>query len=67
MGGIDGHYDWLDALQDGAHESHEEALGWLEENFDPARFDLDLANKRPKSTFRLAPRKKPNKLTKKND
>jgi hypothetical protein len=45
MGGIWGYYGWVEALRNPAHEMHEEAMDWLGEDFDLARFDLDQANR----------------------
>lgn len=69
MGGIGGYYVWLEALRDDTHEMHEQAVEWLGEDFDPARFDLDLANKRLRSAFKPAPKKpkKPRKPRKKKE
>jgi hypothetical protein len=64
MGGIPGYYDWLDALRDPAHEMHEQAIEWLGQDFDPARFDLDAANRRLAQAFKPAP-KRPRKPRKK--
>jgi hypothetical protein len=63
MGGIDGYYHWLDALRDADHELHEEAADILGEDFDPAHFDLGLANRRLAHAFKPAPkrRRKPKK------
>jgi hypothetical protein len=36
----------LEALADPDHPEHEEYSDWLEEDFDPERFDLEAVNKR---------------------
>jgi hypothetical protein len=61
MGGMGGYYHWVDVLRDAEHESHEEAVDILGEDFDVARFDLDLANTRLAQAFAPAPkpRRKP--------
>jgi len=64
MGGIGGYYYWLSALADENHESHQEALDWFDKDFDPAKFDLDQANRRLKFAFKPIP-KKPKKPRKK--
>lgn len=51
VGGIWGYYDWVRALREANHESHEEAAEVLGDDFDPARFDLDLANRRLAQAF----------------
>ncbi|CAA9411425.1 MAG: hypothetical protein AVDCRST_MAG64-2342 [uncultured Phycisphaerae bacterium] len=58
MGGIGGFYHWLDALRDAEHESHEEAVEILGDDFDPARFDLDLANRRLAQAFTPVPKRR---------
>jgi hypothetical protein len=64
MGGIDGYYDWLDALRDSSRERHEDAVEWLGEEFDPAHFDLEEVNKRLSAAFTPAPKRprKPRKM-----
>lgn len=57
MGGIGGYYQWLDALRDETDEMHPEAVGWLGEDFDPARFDLSIANRRLAAAFKPSPKK----------
>ncbi len=52
-GGIGGFYDFLEAIQNPAHEQHEELLDWIGGGFDPEWFSLDEVNRRmPK--FRAA-------------
>jgi hypothetical protein len=58
MGGIYGYHEWLAALLNPRHEMHQEAAGWLGADFDPARFDLESANKRLAAAFRPPPKKK---------
>jgi hypothetical protein len=52
MGGIWGYYDYIAALHDESHEMHADAFYHLDENFDPALFDLALANKRLAAAFK---------------
>lgn len=63
LGGIFGYYSWLEALENPKHEMHEEAVDWLGDDFDPARFDLNQAKKRLAAAFKPAP-KKPRKRRK---
>jgi hypothetical protein len=65
MGGIYGYYDTLDALRDPAHERHAEAIRSLGKGFDPAHFDLALANRRLATAFKPVP-KRPRKSRKKD-
>ena len=58
MGGIYGYYNYLEALKNPNHEMHEDAVGWLGKDFDPARFDLNEANQRLSAAFRPAPQKR---------
>lgn len=58
MGGIHGYSQWLEALADKTDDMHEQAVDWLGEDFDPAHFDLDAANKRLKGVFEPAPAKR---------
>jgi len=64
MGGIFGYYQLLESLRDETNEMHVEAARWLGKDFDPARFDLDLANDRLKAAFKQVP-KRPRKPRKK--
>jgi len=64
MGGIYGYYQWLKSLRDETNEMHVGAARWLGIDFDPARFDLDLANDRLKAAFKQVP-KRPRKPRKK--
>jgi hypothetical protein len=66
MGGIPGYSMWLEALKDPAHEMHDEAVQWLGQDFDPARFDLEAANRRLAHAFKPAP-KRPRKRRKRTD
>jgi hypothetical protein len=68
MGGIFGYYEFLDALRNPAHESHEDAVEWFGKDFDPARFDLAKANRRLAKTFKPIPTRprKPRKPRKKS-
>jgi hypothetical protein len=43
-GGPWGYADFLAAIQDPAHEGHEEMLEWAGGEFDPEEFDLDAVN-----------------------
>lgn len=52
LGGVWGYYEWLEALSEPAHERHEEAIEWLGQDFDPARFELDRANQRLAEAFK---------------
>lgn len=40
-GGVWGYAELLEAIKDPSHESHEELLEWLGENFDPEHFDAN--------------------------
>lgn len=64
MGGIAGYYEWVYAVRDPEHAMHEEAIESLGEQFDPARFDLDEANRRLAAAFKPVP-KRPRKPRKK--
>jgi hypothetical protein len=44
-GGPWGYADFLDAIQDPAHESHEELLEWIGGEFDPEAFNAEVVNK----------------------
>jgi hypothetical protein len=63
MGGIGGYYEWIEALRDPTNEMHEEAVEWLDEDFDPTHFDLERANRRLAAAFKPAPKppRKPRK------
>jgi hypothetical protein len=43
-GGPGGYAGMLEILQDKSHPEHEERVGWLGDDFDPERFDLDETN-----------------------
>ena len=45
-GGVWGYTDLLAAMADPEHPEHEEMVEWLDEDFDPAAFDLAAANAR---------------------
>lgn len=47
-GGPPGYCDLLEALDDPAHEGHEDAAAWLGEEFDPECFDLEKVNRQLK-------------------
>ena len=45
VGGLPGYLELLHAVRDPAHGRHREMLEWLgSERFDPAAFDLTIAN-----------------------
>ncbi len=44
-GGVWGYGDFLKAIQNLEHESHEEMLEWVGGEFDPEAFDIDAVNK----------------------
>ena len=44
-GGIYGYFELLDILKNPKHPEYDERLEWLGENFDPAEFDMETANK----------------------
>jgi len=56
-GGIPGFYSILDALRDPNAEMHDEAVNWLGQDFDPAQFDLESANRRLAATFKPVPKR----------
>lgn len=58
-GGIGGYYAYLEALFEPDHEMHERAVEWLGKDFDPSRFDLDLANRRLAAAFKSVPKPPP--------
>ena len=43
-GGIYGYMEFLEAIRDPSHESHEELLDWIGGDFDPEAFDVNLVN-----------------------
>lgn len=65
VGGLHGFYLLIAGLADETHDWHEDAMNRLGKDFDPARFDLELANQRLKEAFKPAP-KKPRKPRKKS-
>lgn len=44
VGGIPGFYEFIDAMSDANHPSHEDMIEWWGEPFDPEAFDLDAIN-----------------------
>ena len=46
VGGAPGYADFLAAISDPAHEEHDHFLKWCGGSFDPAAFDIVLANQR---------------------
>ncbi len=46
VGGVPGYADFLETITDPTHEEHEHFLEWWGGSFDPAVFDLVLANER---------------------
>jgi hypothetical protein len=63
-GGIGGYYHWLEALR-AVHPAEREAAGEVHgTDFDPARFDLDAANRRLAATF-VPAQKRPRKRKRK--
>jgi len=57
-GGIPGFYDLLDALQDPAHEEHQELRDWVGGDYDPEVFSIEAVNR---ILTRLIPRRKSSK------
>ena len=43
---VEEYYDWLDIIQYRNHRWRRSVLKWLGKNFDPARFDIEIVNKR---------------------
>ena len=43
-GGVWGYSDFLEAINDPAHEEHESVLEWIGGSFDPEEFDLEGVN-----------------------
>ena len=69
MGGTWGYYEFLEALEDSNHEMHDIAVEWLGQDFDPTKFDINVANKRLAKVFRPVvkkPRKKAKRKTTKS-
>ena len=52
-GGVWGYADFLKAINDPGHESHEEMLEWIGGSFDPEKFDIAEVNATPR-TIRTA-------------
>jgi hypothetical protein len=44
-GGVWGYAEFLEAIADPKHESHEDMLEWIGGKFDPEKFDLDAVNR----------------------
>lgn len=44
-GGVFGYAEFLEAIADPKHESHEDMLEWIGGKFDPEKFDLDAVNR----------------------
>jgi hypothetical protein len=44
-GGVWGYAEFLEAIADPNHESHEDMLEWIGGEFDPEKFDLDAVNR----------------------
>jgi hypothetical protein len=57
VGGLHGFYLLVAGHADDESEWHEDAIARLGENFDPAKFDLNLANARLQQAFKPIPRK----------
>jgi hypothetical protein len=45
VGGVWGYAEFLEAIRDPNHESHEEMLEWVGGAFDPEKFSIDEVNK----------------------
>lgn len=45
IGGVWGYDNFLDVLKDNTHPEHEEYKEWVEDNFDPAAYDIKEVNK----------------------
>ncbi|WP_293024953.1 hypothetical protein [Pandoraea sp.] len=46
VGGVPGYAHFLEAIGDPTHEDHDHFLEWCGGSFDPATFDLVVANQR---------------------
>jgi hypothetical protein len=46
VGGVPGYFDFLQAINDPAHEEHAAMLDWIGGAFDPTAFDIDAVNAR---------------------
>ena len=44
VGGLDGYYNFIEALKDPKHEDHEDMVEWHGEDFDPSKFELRETN-----------------------
>jgi len=45
VGGVWGYADFLKAIADPKHESHDDMLRWVDGKFDPEKFDLNAVNR----------------------
>jgi hypothetical protein len=45
VGGIWGYVEFLEAITDAEHDSHEDMLEWVGGEFDPEKFSVDEVNK----------------------
>lgn len=48
-GGAWGYADFLEAVRNPDHDEHEEILEWVDEEFDPEKFDVTAANRELRS------------------
>jgi hypothetical protein len=51
-GGLGGFYNFLEAISDPAHESHEELIEWSGGDYDPEAFSADSVNRRLGASLR---------------
>jgi Plasmid pRiA4b ORF-3-like protein len=49
VGGVWGYEAMLEAINDPKHPEHDDMIEWLEEDFDPEAFDLEVVNRRLKN------------------
>jgi hypothetical protein len=54
-GGVWGYADFLEAIKDPEHESHEDMLEWIGGEFEPEHFDIDEVNRSLKKVLRPKP------------
>jgi hypothetical protein len=45
VGGVYGYEEFLEAIKDPKHESHDDLLDWIGGSFDPEEFDVDKVNR----------------------